>query len=147
MSARKQATTAPLFHAVDLPPAALARLREEASHEIEKLIALLDTLDAPEADLEPDCDAEISEDDEPSLGSVENHPNPFRSINQGDQTSWAAGTNFGIFNVDCEGDEHDGSEPDEDDEPSLGWTTDGVCWGASDDREDEHDGAEPEATQ
>ena len=117
MSARKQAIKAPLSHAVDLPPAALAHLREEASHEIEKLIALLDTLDAPETDLEPDTDAELDEDDEPSLGSVENHPNPFRSINQGDQTSWAAGTNFGIFNVDCEGDEHDGSEPDEDGEP------------------------------
>jgi hypothetical protein len=62
-------------------------------------------------------DREMQEDNEPSLGS----------ITAMDQSNWAIG------GTDEREDEHDGSEPDEDGEPTLGWTVDGNCgpavWG------------------
>ena len=66
-------------------------------------------------------DADPAEDDgtvEPSLAALERPPSqssPGRD-RVGDQTDWAAD------NRDDREDEHDGAEPDEDDEPSLGWT-------------------------
>ena len=80
--------------------------------------------------------AELDESDrEPSLGAAENHvmgsppgiwaiDGQYRSPS-GNQTDWAQGNRD-----ECEGDEHDGREPDVedegaptgDDEPSLGWT-------------------------
>lgn len=73
------------------------------------------------ADLEvDDSDHEANGDErEPSLGSIEVHPYGYTT--QGEtrgltnQENWAAGNRN-----DAEGDEHDGSEPDVDDEPCLG---------------------------
>lgn len=77
-----------------------------------------------------DIDAELdNSDDEPSLGSIEDHPNGYQDgsdFGRGgrNQERWASGNSD-----DCEGDEHDGREPEHEDydgrcdaEPSLGWT-------------------------
>jgi hypothetical protein len=93
-----------------------AELRGRIEHVIERLIYVLDALDAPTEyleDAQEDFDGvgffNRSVDDEPSLGSV--------AMDCGwrdSQERWAAGTTD-----DCE-DEHDGTEPSEDLEPSLG---------------------------
>ena len=54
------------------------------------------------------------------------------------QENWSAGDRDELE------DEHDGAEPTEDEEPSLGWTVDGEGRYATTDLEDEHDGAEPD---
>ena len=97
-------------------------IRREATQEIERLIALLDRL-SPDPDFEEqgDNDDDPSQD-EPSLGSVDNFT---------DQTRWAAGGCTGEHDVDAEG-EHDGSEPDEDGEPTMGWSEDGSGGGGQD---------------
>ena len=93
----------------------------------------------------PEVDAEQDDADaEPSLGSIEDHPNGYydgsdASGHHRSQERWAAGNRD-----DCEGDEHDGAEPEneggeavkEDDEPSLGWTVDG-CMTAASEAQDE----------
>lgn len=125
----------------------LARLRKEAAAEITRLIAFLDASDPYvmteleddiSADLEDEDPAEDDDpaendlDDEPSLGSIERHPSCYGPDGRnwsGDQSSWAAGGN-----KDLE-DEHDGAEPGEDEEPSLGWTTSGVLGTCLTDRE------------
>lgn len=104
-------------------------LRRRAMDAVDHLIALLDALDAETEDREPDVDggeaddADAEEDDpgeddgtaEPSLGALERHPSTpsfshhFRS-EDGRQLAWAAGSTF-----DAE-EEHDGREPDVDDE-------------------------------
>jgi hypothetical protein len=81
-------------------------IRKEAAHEIERLIALLDRLDAPGTDLEPDEDDEPQGDEEPSLGSVDNAAN---------QEKWAPSGSYGLRDIDLE-EQHDGREPDVDDE-------------------------------
>jgi hypothetical protein len=95
----------------------IPKARELAKSLIDFLDGLEDTDQDAACDDEP-CDTdelEIAEgDDEPSLGST-GHGN-------GGPISYAipvfsAG---GEFVHDCEGDEHDGREPQEDDEPSLG---------------------------
>lgn len=68
-----------------------------------EIIDYLDRLE-PDPDLEPDDDLEHGGDIEPSLGSVHNRS----------QLAWAEGDSR-----DCEWD-HDGREPDEDHEPTLG---------------------------
>ncbi|AMA60071.1 hypothetical protein [Bradyrhizobium sp. CCGE-LA001] len=79
-----------------------------------------------------DVEADDS-DDEPSLGSLERHPSLYEVVDgrnwTGDQTAWAAG---GAQDLE---DEHDGAEPGEDEEPSLGWTTSGVLGTCLTDRE------------
>jgi hypothetical protein len=91
-----------------------------------------------------ELDADWS-DDEPSLGSREAHPNGYSSMNDSaSQEHWADGNTDEREGDDgfddredlCEdeGAEHDGREPDVDDEDSLGWTVDGVH-GLSGDRE------------
>lgn len=128
----------------------LENLRREAEAEIERLIAFLDETDGYSSVEFEDDDAEPGdvamraalrrygpsaagslEEDEPSLGSIEDHPNPYLDGTDypgcgRDQSYWAGGSTD-----DREGDEHDGREPDddeggeaekEDDEPSLGWT-------------------------
>jgi hypothetical protein len=123
--------------------------RKEIEDAIERLLALLD-----QADGDPDL--------EPSLGS----PNPRYLYEGGPITSqerWAEGSRNDIE------DEHDGAEPPEDDEPTLGWTEcgsgrfstgvdeeedslgstnsiDQTKWsaGAGGDYEQEHDGREPD---
>ena len=148
----------------------IAKLKEKAAAEIERLLAFLDACDpyvtaeledqvddnpCDDTELEPSLGAfdamtnqdkswrrlqgefgaeeDAEEDDcdaEPSLGSVENHPNGYldgSDCGRGGKTQecWASGNRD-----DCEGDEHDGREPEneggeavrEDCEPSLGWT-------------------------
>ncbi len=63
-----------------------------------------------------DVDLEIDGDErEPSLGSVERHPNPYPCLGDrfDSQAHWASGAN------DDREDEHDGREPDVDDEPGA----------------------------
>jgi hypothetical protein len=91
-------------------------------------------------DSDPAEDGGDEEDDgisEPALGSIEDHPNGYLDASdwngQGrSQANWASGNRD-----DLEGDEHDGAEPGEDGEPSLGafeghddqtvsWTTDAL---------------------
>lgn len=109
--------------------------------------SLIDFLDGPEdTDQDTACDDQACDDNEldgpeneedeesdppePSLGSIERHPsiygNPDGYSPTGDQTEWASGGR-----ADME-DEHDGAEPSEDAEPSLGWTTSGVLGGLTD---------------
>lgn len=83
---------------------------------------------------DPDFEPEPLEDggeDEPSLGWTETKA-----------SAW------GFWGSECGGlqdleDEHDGREPSEDNEPSLGWCSNGWLGGDSD-LEDQHDGREPE---
>jgi hypothetical protein len=113
---------------------AIGRLRKEARDEINRLIGFLDkTDDYVSRELEDavddnPCDDneldgpengedELSEPDEPSLGSIEKSCSlygPDGHNPTGDQTRWGdSGTK------DLE-DEHDGAEPPDDAEPSLG---------------------------
>src|SRR5689334_12991830 len=114
----------------------LAKLRREAAAEIERLIAFLDASDPYVAsELEDDISADLEDEgeSEPSLGSIERHRSCYGADGRdwsGDQTAWAAG---GTQDLE---DEHDGAEPSEDDEPSLGWTTSGVLGGLSDCEQD-----------
>jgi hypothetical protein len=102
-----------------------AKLRARIEATVERMITALDAFDALTEDLEETDEDGSGEDDEPSLGSQERHPaqSPWGFVgydsrdNQGDQTFWANGNRGGD---DREGDEHDGREPDVDDEPSLG---------------------------
>ncbi len=68
-----------------------------------------------EIDAEFDGDTTAECDREPSLGSVERHPNGYATLNDAwsTQENWASGT------ADDREDEHDGAEPDMDGEPSL----------------------------
>lgn len=104
---------------------------------IEQAIETLDRLDG-DADQEPEeggaCEVEdmrpsmsfkvgALEDDEPSLGSLTcvGSCSPEANGQIGfSQIAWSAGNG-----LDLE-EEHDGSEPDVDDEPSLGWTLSGA---------------------
>jgi hypothetical protein len=123
---------------------AIGRLRKEARDEIERLIRFLDDTD-DHMEREPDGDEEDASyaeghsqlcahnedgaDDEPSLrSSGHGAAGPISysvpAISDGCEMVY-----------DCEGDEHDGREPDGGDdepsasfdtgEPSLGWTVDG----------------------
>jgi hypothetical protein len=82
----------------------------------------------------------LSAEDEPALGSIEDHPNWYDGHRRRDrnQEHWASGNRD-----DREGDEHDGREPDVDDEPSLANTPREDAFGvmaSGTDLEDEHDG-------
>jgi hypothetical protein len=110
----------------------LSRLRQQqAAAAIERLIEFLDASD-------PYVSTEIEDDDEsePSLGFLEQHPTPYGlgadRDRSGDQTNVCEG-----LRGDLE-EEHDGCEPNHDeeadtsdDEPTLGWTVDG-CMNGSD---------------
>jgi hypothetical protein len=93
--------------AADLPPtpkealAALARLREEAAHEVERLLAFLDAT-TPDSDLEETDPLEPDGDAEPSLGWT-------TAIGQQGQ-KWAAPTD--PLSIDCEEDDCDREEDD-----------------------------------
>jgi hypothetical protein len=145
----------------------LARLRKEASAEIDRLIAFLDASDpyvSTELEQQVDdspCDwdeREISDgDDEPDLGFLEAHT-------KGDylgRSPWDA-KSFNQARYQGGSATHDNEGDDSDDEPSLGsldrhpslygvvdgrnWTGDQTVWagGGTRDLEDEHDGAEPD---
>jgi hypothetical protein len=86
-----------LRSALDYAVARPGSLRHAVEAQIEQLIAFLDWIDA-------DPDLESTGDREPSLCGLTADPNPMR----GD----------GRFPLDA--------EQEADDEPSLGWTTDGV---------------------
>lgn len=141
----------------------LSRLREKASLEVDRLLAFLDQSDPyvmteleEQQDPEPslgwlsdgraspfvedleldDSDDEDNGDGEPSLGSIERHPSCYGADGRswtGDQAAWADG---GTKDLE---DEHDGAEPPEDDEPSLGWTTSGVLGDLNDREQDDCD--------
>ena len=158
----------------------LAKLRKEASAEIDRLISFLDASDAyvtteledqvddgpiDDAELEPSfcgvtaegigipCGVQgdeleadygngLTTDDEPSLGSSEDHPNGYADWGGSrSQEDWSSGSRDDLEH------EHDGREPEdeggeavhEDDEPSLGWP-EGIAqgsglWGGCSDRE------------
>jgi hypothetical protein len=108
---------------------AIGRLRKDARDEIDRLIRFLDKTDDymfreledsiddnPHDDDELDgpenAEDELSEPDEPSLGSI-------GDTHHFDQERWATGDRRDLE------DEHDGGEPDECGEPSLG-SLDGV---------------------
>ncbi|ODM71658.1 hypothetical protein A6X20_06865 [Bradyrhizobium elkanii] len=92
----------------------LRRLRRRAETAIDYLLLLLDRIDG-------DPDLEDGADLEPSLAALERHPEcipgeswlnaPYRT-RDGAQTVWSKGIR------DDREDEHDGAEPDVDDEPS-----------------------------
>ena len=137
----------PLYLPVEMTPEeifrAIGKLRKDARDEIDRLIRFLDETDnhmeREEAVDDGPCDDneldgpeneedEESEPDEPSLGGS-------ASSEWSNQEGWAwqpavMSTRKG---TDLE-DEHDGAEPGDDDEPSLGWTTSGVL-GEINDRE------------
>ncbi|WP_441258977.1 hypothetical protein AB7008_15120 [Bradyrhizobium sp. 521_C7_N1_3] len=116
--------------------ATLQRLRREARDEITRLILFLDQSDPyVTTELEEACEDEGGQceggggeegcedegadtsDAEPSLGAIERHPSCYEPDGRnwsGDQTVWAGG---GTEDLE---DEHDGREPGEDEEPSLG---------------------------
>ena len=77
---------------------------------IEKLIDLLDAIDAKTDDREDGGDAE------PSLAAIEYHPSIYGDgrCHIGHQLGWAQGS------LDDREDEHDGTEPEACEEPSLG---------------------------
>jgi hypothetical protein len=121
----------------DVRPAIEAAI-EQHQAAMTGLIALLDAFDG-DTDLEPSLGAQ-----DPAWGST-------------NQELWAHSNGD-----DREGDEHDGREPDVDDEPSLAHSNDlnqeaarrhltdlrfpGRAWATADaDLEAEHDGREPEA--
>jgi hypothetical protein len=139
---------APLYLRTNVSPEeifkAIGRLRKEARDEIDRLIRFLDetdnhmeledSIDDNPHDEETDDNGEDNEDcdpAEPSLGS----------LGLTDQEDWSMGDRR-----DFE-DEHDGTEPPEDDEPSLGsfdglmmdqevaYMTCGNAWGVATDAE------------
>jgi hypothetical protein len=119
MSAHDRRSGAPLF--VEFRPS-MRSLIEDA---VESLLLLLDEIDG-DADIEEDDPPEDAGDAEPSLGA----PGPAYFASQ---THWAQGRGDDLE------DEHDGREPDVDDEPSLGSGSihNQECWaiGGDDDRE------------
>lgn len=135
----------------------LARLRKEASAEIDRLLGFLDASDPFHEEREdavddnPCCDNEldgpeniedeISDPDEPSLGSIND------THGSRDQTSWGYSAKQDLeadssddepslcgVTVETYGDGRDLEGDDSDQEPSLGWTIDGAT-GNWDDRE------------
>jgi hypothetical protein len=102
--------------------AAARRIRRSVEAAIEQLIALIDSIDG-------DADFEHGGDLEPSLGALERHPQCIEGTwryrpchdRDGAQARWAGGS------CDDRENEHDGREPDVDnelsgdeEEPSLG---------------------------
>jgi len=98
---------------VELPLA----LRPAIEDAIERLMELLDEMDG-EPDIEPEPDFEDEGLYEPSLGALEHHPRPdegsFRTYASGDQSRWGLSDSAELE------DEHDGREPDVENEPELG---------------------------
>lgn len=120
--------------------------RRDISDVVERLIELLDltdpfavteledSIDDQPHDGELDkCEGDYA-DDEPSLGSVNTHYNHTRWT-EGNRDDREGDPGCDDREGDEEqhgGDEHDGSEPDSEGEPSLGWTIDGFIGGVSD---------------
>lgn len=126
-SAPNSAKQASTYQSTDVTPEQFfeAWSRKDREALIDLLIDSLDETDG-------DADREDGGDDEPSLAACENHPDYYA---RGSQLHWTQGNSDEREGDDgddredvCEdeGAEHDGCEPDEDGEPSLGWTVDGV---------------------
>lgn len=111
-----------IYRRTDLTPEqvfqALSRLRKEAERQVEYLISLIDELDG-DTDAEPEP---VESNYEGNIG-----------INRIDLDEAEGGAENHDLEAVCEdeGAEHDGTEPDEDREPSLGWTVDGVNGGVT----------------
>jgi hypothetical protein len=112
-----------------------AAQRRRIEEAVERMIAALDEIDATAEDLEP------------SLGSSETHPSPYYTTNDASdhQEGWSRGRR------DDREEEHDGAEPDVEDEPSLGSVAthehiSQATWsqGDTNELEDQHDGREPD---
>lgn len=139
-------------------------LRQRMEDALERLLAALDALEAPQEDMEEDDDPGVHGgsgetcDDEASLGATE-------GLNQA--RTWEATPNAGAA-IDLEADDGDNEEDDDpggdindepqldesDKEPSLGathavnqedaWRGECGVLGGGQDLEEEHDGCEPE---
>ena len=129
----------------------VARLRKEASAEIERLLAFMDASDPYASnELEDAVDDGPCDDreTEPSLGWTDTEAKTGRIANPGDTdaeldncddepslggaawSEWSNQENWAKSRTDDLEDEHDGAEPDVSDlEPSLGWTVDGCTTG------------------
>ena len=117
----------------------IVKLRKKAAAEVERLLTFLDACDPYAA-----TELEDGNDDEPSLGFLDGSPGSGRSgvspgyDLEGDDCDLepslgssghgeAGAISYAVRAIsdgcqmvyDCEGDEHDGREPDVDDEPSL----------------------------
>ena len=115
----------PLYIPTDVTPEdlfqAIGRLRKEARDEIDRLVRFLDETEN-HMEREPEDEADDSEledgaDEENSLGSLERHASSYGPDGRnptGTQTNWSGGRGDDLE------EEHDGAEPDEDGEPSLG---------------------------
>ena len=92
-------------------------IRPAIEDAIERLRGRLDEMDG-EPDIEPEADFEDEGLYEPSLGALEHHPRRDEGIvlsyGGGDQSRWGLSERSDLE------EEHDGREPDEDREPSLG---------------------------
>ena len=106
------------------------KLREKAFEEIERLIAFLDasdgyTMDEREEAVDDvpcdDCELEFSF----SGLTADRCPMPHSEYDDELEPGDAGGNEDDEPDCEDEGAEHDGCEPDEDGEPSLGWTVDG----------------------
>lgn len=111
-----------IYRRVDLTPEeifrTISRLRKDAEKQVEYLIALID-------ELVGDTDAEL----EP----VESNYAGFDCLREDmDEVEGDAGCDDREAVCEDEGAEHDGREPDEEGEPSLGWTVDGSTGGCAD---------------
>lgn len=133
---------------------AIGRLRKEARDEIDRLIRFLDETDnhmereqdgdeldasypesgsrlcTPGEDDEEDDHGEDDSTGEWSLGFLELHPSIY-SMGRDSTGCQDYGYLCAGVHRDLE-DEHDGGEPDQEGEPSLGWTTSGVLGGLND---------------
>lgn len=128
----------------------VAKLRRRASDEIERLLAFLDASD-PYATSELEDSIDDGPIDDSELDGPENHEDEESdpaepSLGSGAVGEWSTQAEWAVRGIGCVDaeDEHDGAEPEnesgcgakEDDEPSLGWTIDGVAGSQTgDDRE------------
>lgn len=135
MSLTQDPAGAPLF--VEFKPGTRRRI----AAAVDALVALLDEIDGDQEfeedeTLEDDAPSEDVGDDEPSLGALGGTYSA-EWFNQGE---WANSAR------DDREDEHDGCEPDEDGEPTLGATTamnQGLAWRANPEAWGACDEAEP----
>src|SRR5215210_573545 len=88
---------------IEHPAAAIARLRKDMQTAVDRLLAALDALEAPEEDLEETDPVEPDGDAEPSIGWADKEAR--------------TGRYHYLANDDRE-QEHDGREPDADLEPN-----------------------------
>jgi hypothetical protein len=123
---------------------AIGRLRREARDEIDRLIRFLDKTDSYMfRELEDAVDDGPVDTDELEIGEGDDEPSLGSHVTPSGATSYSMPVSRN-GDYDCEGDEHDGAEPEneggeavhEDDEPSLGWTIDGYI-SATSERSDE----------